>query len=242
MTVHFTCSDTGSGIASCPADQTFSTDGTFTASGTATDNANNSASTSFGPIKIDKTAPTLAPSVSPNPVYLNGSATATAGATDTGSGIADAKLRRSEYQYCRFQECYLYCDRCAGQHSDSQRSLSGKFQFHRLLRSSQESTHYESDECRSGCPSQVQSKRKSRDSLFSHRIPHSRLIQCSTLNPIDAVEQTITAGSSSLSYDPTTGLYTYVWKTDKSWAGTCRQVSVQFIDGQTYTLNFTFTH
>ncbi len=68
--------------------------------------------------------------------------------------------------------------------------------------------------------------------------PHSRQIQCNTLNPIDSVEQTSTAGSSSLTYDPATGIYTYVWKTEKSWQGTCRQVSVQFIDGQTYLLNF----
>ena len=54
----------------------------------STDNANNSASASFGPIKIDKTAPVLAPSVSPNPVYLNEVATAIAGATDSGSGVA----------------------------------------------------------------------------------------------------------------------------------------------------------
>jgi hypothetical protein len=51
------------------------------------------------------------------------------------------------------------------------------------------------------------------------------------------VEDT-TLGSSSLTYDPATDTYTYVWKTEKSWAGTCRQVSVQFIDGQTYLLNF----
>ena len=36
----------------------------------------------------DTTPPTLAPTVSPNPVYLNGTATASAGAIDTGSGIA----------------------------------------------------------------------------------------------------------------------------------------------------------
>jgi CSLREA domain-containing protein len=88
VTVHFTCSDSGSGVASCPADQTYSTDGEFTATGIATDNANNSASASFGPIRIDKTDPTLSPSVTPNPVYLNGIATASAGATDSGSGIA----------------------------------------------------------------------------------------------------------------------------------------------------------
>ena len=77
--------------------------------------------------------------------------------------------------------------------------------------------------------------------IFATGYPTSRQVQCNTLNPIDAVEQTTTAGSSSLSYDPVTGLYTYLWKTEKSWAGTCRQVSVQFFDGQTYFLNFTFT-
>jgi len=88
VTVHFSCEDAESGIASCPADETFSMEGTFTATGTATDNANNSASASFGPILIDKTAPALSPVVSPNPVPLNGTATVTAGATDTGSGVA----------------------------------------------------------------------------------------------------------------------------------------------------------
>jgi len=77
--------------------------------------------------------------------------------------------------------------------------------------------------------------------VFATGYPKSRQVQCTTLAPIDPVEQTTTAGSSSLSYDPATGIYTYVWKTEKSWAGTCRQFSVQFFDGQTYTLNFTFT-
>jgi hypothetical protein len=77
--------------------------------------------------------------------------------------------------------------------------------------------------------------------IFATGYPTSRLIQCSSLAPIDSVEQTTTAGSSSLSYDAATSTYTYIWKTEKSWAGTCRQVTVQFIDGQTYTLNFTFT-
>jgi hypothetical protein len=76
--------------------------------------------------------------------------------------------------------------------------------------------------------------------IFAANYPQSRRIACDTQLPIDPVEQTTTAGSSSLSYDSATGTYTYVWKTDKAWAGTCRQVSLQFIDGQSYLLNFTF--
>lgn len=41
-------------------------------------------------ISIDQTAPTLAPSVSPDPVALNGSATASPNASDSGSGLASA--------------------------------------------------------------------------------------------------------------------------------------------------------
>ena len=37
----------------------------------------------------------------------------------------------------------------------------------------------------------------------------------------DAIEQTVTAGSSSLTYDTTAGQYVYVWKTNKAWAGKC---------------------
>lgn len=88
VTVKFICSDPESGIASCPADQAFSTDGvTPLTTGTATDNAGNSASIDFGPIKIDKTPPTLSISVSPNTVLLNGNAELLKNGADELSGI-----------------------------------------------------------------------------------------------------------------------------------------------------------
>ena len=54
----------------------------------------------------------------------------------------------------------------------------------------------------------------------------------------DEIELTTTAGSSSLSYDAATGRYTYLWKTEKSWAGTCRQLALRLTDGTTHTANF----
>jgi hypothetical protein len=51
----------------------------------------------------------------------------------------------------------------------------------------------------------------------------------------------VTAGSSSLSYDATTDHYTYVWKTKKEWANTCRQLVVTLNDGSTpHLANFEF--
>lgn len=43
----------------CTSDQSFATDGAFTKDGTATDNTGFFSSTNFGPIQIDKTAPSI---------------------------------------------------------------------------------------------------------------------------------------------------------------------------------------
>ncbi len=52
------------------------------------------------------------------------------------------------------------------------------------------------------------------------------------------LEQTLTAGNSSLSYDASSDQYTYVWKTDSSWAGTCRQLVIQLNDGTVHRASF----
>ena len=61
VTVHFACSTVVAGrtIATCTADQSYTTDGSSTAQGRAADNAGFFSDTSFGPILIDKTAPTV---------------------------------------------------------------------------------------------------------------------------------------------------------------------------------------
>ncbi len=64
VTVSFTCSDSLSGIDTCPADVTVSDEGTATVSRTVFDNAGNSNSASVT-VKLDKTAPTISGSASP---------------------------------------------------------------------------------------------------------------------------------------------------------------------------------
>jgi hypothetical protein len=50
----------------------------------------------------------------------------------------------------------------------------------------------------------------------------------------------VTAGGSSLQYDPVANQYTYVWKTEKSWTG-CRELQLKLKDGKTYRASFSFT-
>jgi hypothetical protein len=50
----------------------------------------------------------------------------------------------------------------------------------------------------------------------------------------------ISVGASTLTYDAATGLYTYVWKTERVWARSCRQLVLQLADGTTHTALFSF--
>jgi hypothetical protein len=70
--------------------------------------------------------------------------------------------------------------------------------------------------------------------------PKSVKIACDSGVPIDTIEETVTAGNSSLQYNPATGQYTYVWKTDKAWANTCRQFQLMLADGTLHVANFKF--
>jgi hypothetical protein len=74
--------------------------------------------------------------------------------------------------------------------------------------------------------------------IFAAGYPRSVVVSCATGAPQDLIEETVTAGGSSLSYG--NGQYVYVWKTDKSWVGNCRQLQVKLTDGSLHVANFIF--
>jgi hypothetical protein len=76
--------------------------------------------------------------------------------------------------------------------------------------------------------------------IFAANYPASQEVSCNSSAPVSELEGTDTAGGSSLSYDAGSDRYNYVWKTEKSWAGTCRQLVVKLNDGSTHTANFKF--
>jgi uncharacterized repeat protein (TIGR01451 family) len=74
--------------------------------------------------------------------------------------------------------------------------------------------------------------------IFAANNPYSVSFNCDTNNPGVDITDTVTAGGSSLSYSPDT--YNYIWKTESSWAGTCRQLVVTLNDGSVHVANFKF--
>ena len=77
--------------------------------------------------------------------------------------------------------------------------------------------------------------------IFADGYPKSQTIACDASAPADGIDSTVTAGNSSLSYDSGSDRYNYVWKTDKSWSGTCRALVLKLKDGSVHRANFKFT-
>jgi hypothetical protein len=78
-------------------------------------------------------------------------------------------------------------------------------------------------------------------SILAAGFPTSQATACNLSNGTGVIEETVTTNSSGLSYDATSGQYNYVWKTDKAWVGTCRQLTLKLTDGTTHTALFQFS-
>lgn len=76
--------------------------------------------------------------------------------------------------------------------------------------------------------------------IFASGYPAAQPVNCSSHSSTGPLTPITAPGNSSLQYDATTQSYTYVWKTDKAWAGTCRQLIVKLMDGTTHTAFFQF--
>jgi hypothetical protein len=88
-TITWNCADSLSGATTPNVSSSLSSEGANqSVSGACNDRAGNSSSATRTGINVDRTAPTLAPSVSSNSVLLGGTASASANATDALSGIA----------------------------------------------------------------------------------------------------------------------------------------------------------
>ena len=70
--------------------------------------------------------------------------------------------------------------------------------------------------------------------------PASVQFDCATHELKGDRAATKTAGKSGLSYDASSGQYSYVWKTDKAWAGTCRALVLKLTDSTWHMAAFHF--
>jgi hypothetical protein len=75
-------------------------------------------------------------------------------------------------------------------------------------------------------------------SIFQASSPGSQEIDCATKDPLATAKPT--AAGAPLAFDAGTQRYTYSWRTESGWAGTCRQFLLRLNDGTKYRAYFRF--
>jgi uncharacterized delta-60 repeat protein len=249
VTVRFTCSDALSGLAgACPPDQLLSKEGTVAASGayTVIDAAGNvSAPSNVVTANIDKTAPVLGECPAAGPFSYNGGII-TAGpieahdvlsGLDAGASVLLAPINTNTLGLTTVE--FVAADR-AGNVTAKLCQYRVAHSFAGFFQPVDNLPVLNVVKGGSAVPVKFSLRGFQGLNIFAPGYPASRQIACDSGAPLAEIEQTVTAGSSSLTYDAASDQYLYVWKTDKSWGATCRQLVVMLADGFSHPANFRF--
>jgi hypothetical protein len=245
VAVNFMCDDGLSDIASCGPNQTLSTNGADqSVQGTATDNAGNTASDTVSGINIDKTNPNVnVTGVSNGATYTLGSVPAAGCSTSDALSGVDANATLQPLSGGPLGSVTATCSGAsdkAGNSGSASVTYNVHYNWTGFFRPVDNPEVLNSVKAGQSIPVKFSLAGNQGLNIFATGSPTSQKINCDSSDPIDLIEETVTAGGSSLSYDASNNQYNYVWKSDKAWAGTCRQLSVKLIDGTTHVANFKF--
>ncbi|HEX5016260.1 MAG TPA: PxKF domain-containing protein [Actinomycetes bacterium] len=195
--------------------------------------------------QVDRKAPTIT-CASPAPVfYLNQSpANVTGGAVDGGSGPPTQALSEAADTSSVLgnpKSVTFNASDAVGNAGAKQCAYSVVFNFHGFF-SPVDIGLYNVVNSGQAIPVKFDLSGNQGLNIFLAGYPQSTKVACNTGTGMDDIEETVTAGNSSLTYNNGTpyGQYHYVWKTDKAWASTCRRLDLKFIDGTTRSAVFQF--
>jgi hypothetical protein len=243
--VAFTCADNLSGVTNCPATQTLSAEGAAVSSSaqSVSDAAGNSATSNVVTVKIDKTAPVVSVTgVTNGASYVLGAVPAAACATtDALSGVASAaSLSVSGSGVGTYTATCAGALDTAGNSGSASVSYQVVYAWSGFFQPVDNLPTINTVKAGQAIPVKFSLGGAYGLSIFAAGYPASQPVTCTSGAPLDEIEETVTAGSSSLSYDAASSQYNYIWKTDKRWAGQCRLLTVRLIDGSDHTAMFKF--
>lgn len=234
----------GSGVASVSDSQSFDATGPFTATGTATDNVGLvSLVTSFGG-SVDAAAPVVSLTCPTGSVVKGSTAYATWTASDEGSGLATAASGQIALDTSAIGTHSISAP--AGTALDNVGHPSAAsaacdysvvYDFRGFFQPvDMDKTNVA--KAGSSIPIKFSLNGYQGMDIIAAGYPTFTITGGSVTG--DAVEETVTAGGSTLSYDPVADQYVYVWKTDKAWAGKSGTFTLRLADGTDHTAKFSF--
>jgi hypothetical protein len=255
VTVHFTCDDgNGSGIpaGACPPDQILNTEGTAVSSAaqTVTDAAGNtSAPSNIVTVKIDKTPPSLNPTISAGTILLNGTATVMANATDTLSGIESQSCAPLVTNSVGPKSITCTAIDKAGNSNSAFLSYRVIYRFDGFLQPINDTAH--TTYCGTPCVASIFRGGSTVPVKFQLKDANGNIVQAASLplwvtpqrgNPTTlSVDEGAYSGASTngqyYRWDATTQQYVYNWNTKGFATGYFWRIGVTLDDGQTYYVN-----
>lgn len=245
VTVHFTCSDGRSGVATCPDDVILTANGANSASGTATDKAGNTAVTAVSGINIDTESPTIAVVNVAGGTYTLGAvpaASCTAG--DGFSGLAGSCVVTISGGTPNGVGTFTYTARAtdtAGNTATTTGSYRVIYRFDGFLQPINDTAHQVGTSTSvfkggSTIPVKLQLKNAS-GTLVQTNVAPAWLTPAkgASMNlPVDESLYSVAADSGS-TYRVEGSQYSYNWKTASG--GNYYRIGVRLDDGQTYYVN-----
>jgi hypothetical protein len=195
-------------------------------------------------VKIDKTRPTLSPSVSPNPVVLNGTATATAGAADALSGILVQACNPLDTHSVGTKTAGCLATDKAGNTNVATTTYKVIYRFDGFLQPVNDTTHPLT--CGSPCPTSVFKGGNSVPTKFQLKDANGNIVKAATapiwVTPLKGTATSAAVNESIYKDAPTTGTsyklsgnqYVFNWGTKNVAAGYNWRIGVQLDDGQVY--------
>jgi hypothetical protein len=246
VTVHFTCSDALSGVATCPDDVTLTDNGANSASGTATDKAGNSATATVSGINIDKEPPTITDVNVAGGFYTLGAVpTAACTASDSFSGLAGSCTVIVTGGTASGAGTFTYTATAtdkAGNKVTTTGTYKVVYRFDGFLQPINDTAHQigaSTSVFKAGSTVPVKFQLKKADGTLVQATAPVWLtpVRGSSMSlPVDESAYTASGDSgSTYRYDATAQQYIYNWKTGTG--GNYYRIGVTLDDGQTYYVN-----
>ncbi len=241
----------GSGVKSVTPNPTFNSSGTHAYSGTAIDYADNTSAATAGDVKVDATKPNVELTCPSGPVKAGSAATASWTASDAHSQLDGAATGTVPLDTATFGTGKIASTTVAdkvGLTETDTCTYDVLYDFAGFFRPVDATPTLNVVKAGSAVPVKFSldgapvsgSNTSGKGAETTVATARSAAMACNAEAPTDALSETTTAGSSSLTYDATADQWVYVWKTDKAWTG-CRQLVVELADGSVKRANFKFT-
>jgi hypothetical protein len=229
----------GSGVASVTAMQTVATSGAHDVTGTAVDAAGNTSGQASLRVNVDADAPTIGFATCPASVVLGKPATATWTASDAESGLSTAASGSLSVDTSIVGTRTLQASATdnVGHSSTATCNVAVIYDFKGFGKPVANPPTFNKVSAGGILLVTFSLDGAQGLSIFAPGYPASTPITCGS-------SDTLTSGTPTVGAAPALvyggGRYTYHWKTDKAWAGTCRQLIVKLVDGTYHRANFSF--